>query len=208
MWVYAAAVNEHNEGDRFRFATDEEFSPSSRASIQRFRATVQGMNASFAEGMHPYVIDKSKCSKKDKNKSIWMPRYHQPRMNHKSLPGIGERSPLQISTHLLWGKCFGNNRKGGHSWHPILEHLMDDLCPKDIAPRPRTFHFEENLKMRHESALKELVRMVEDHRGHPINYNYYYTDMVKKCCLEQEPDLLSTAFDDALKRINIQEPYS
>ncbi|PVH91396.1 dynamin family protein [Periconia macrospinosa] len=78
----------------------------------------------------------------------------------------------------------------------FLEHLMDELCPKDIISRLWTFHFEENLKTRNETASKELDQIIEDHRGHPINYNHYYTDIVKKCRLERERGLLATALED------------
>jgi hypothetical protein len=36
----------------------------------------------------------------------------------------------------------------------------------------------EVLKTRHQAALVELEKLVQDHKDYPINYNHYYTDIV------------------------------
>jgi hypothetical protein len=90
--------------------------------------------------------------------------------------------------------------KVGDVCRQFLTNLLEDMCPKDVIPRLWSLHFEEALKQRNDAASNELGRIVYDHKEYPINYNHYYTDIVRQCQKEREQGRLATAIEDATSR--------
>lgn len=61
----------------------------------------------------------------------------------------------------------------------FLKTLLRDTCPRDIESRLWDSTIHEALKKRGKAAGEELVRLMREVKGYPINYNHYYTDSIK-----------------------------
>ncbi|MCJ1350688.1 MAG: hypothetical protein MMC33_000669 [Icmadophila ericetorum] len=78
----------------------------------------------------------------------------------------------------------------------FLDALVKEKSPKDVQSRllPQV---QDALKMRHEDAIKELSKIIEDAKNFPINYNHYYTDTIKRMRLERETKSLANSINSA-----------
>ncbi|KAH7117540.1 interferon-induced GTP-binding protein Mx [Dendryphion nanum] len=230
--VCTAAVSGHYEGSYFRYATNERFSSTSPAAIRRLRAIIQKMNADFAANMrmkgHSYKIDRSdKAQQGDIDLDVAVPPSSRApvslnrsqylawvgnvviRNRGRELPG--SFNPLLVG-ELFWQQsekwpelATSHVEDIADVCRNFLETLLEDLCPKDVISRLWAFRFEEELKERYRSATAELDRIVQDLKGYPINYNHYYTDIVKKSRLERERELLEISMENATTRSPLPE---
>ena len=62
----------------------------------------------------------------------------------------------------------------------FVRQLLQQKCAKDVHSRLWSYRIQDALKGRSEAAVAELVRIIEDIKSYPINYNHYYTDTIKK----------------------------
>lgn len=79
----------------------------------------------------------------------------------------------------------------------FLDALLKEKSPKDMQPRIWSSMICEVLNARKNASIHELGQMWEDLRHFPINYNHYYTDMVKKQQIERTKESLSKAIKTA-----------
>lgn len=79
----------------------------------------------------------------------------------------------------------------------FLKILLEDKCPKDIVSRLRHSLVQDTLKVRYDSALEELGRIVEDNKSYPINYNHYYTETIHERRQKRQKASLAQAIEDA-----------
>ncbi|KAK7178351.1 dynamin family protein [Paraphaeosphaeria sporulosa] len=221
--VCAAANEGHYEGPFFRYDTIEVFSTESRASVRRLRASVQKMNAHFSdllhEDGHSYHIAKSGTPGADIDPSIPVPSPAQKPVQlsrsqafswvktvvdrNRGRELAGNFNPLLVG-ELFWQQSVkwkslteAYVEEVAEVCRQFLANLLEDMCPKDVISRLWSLHFEEALKGRNDAAAGELGRIVDDHKGYPINYNHYYTDIVRQCQKEREHDRLATAVENA-----------
>ena len=61
----------------------------------------------------------------------------------------------------------------------FLNALLSEKCPGDIKNRLWSSQIEDALKQRYKAASDELGRLVQDTKGHPINYDHYFTKIIK-----------------------------
>lgn len=62
----------------------------------------------------------------------------------------------------------------------FLRDLLKQKCPPDVQARVWSTHVSSALKARNQAASHELDRIIEDLKGHPMNYNRFYVDTVAK----------------------------
>ncbi|ETS75372.1 hypothetical protein PFICI_12316 [Pestalotiopsis fici W106-1] len=79
----------------------------------------------------------------------------------------------------------------------FLDALLKDQSPKDMQPRVWSVMIQEVLATRKDASIRELDQIWDDLRHFPINYNHYYTDMVKKQQMERSKGSLSEAIKAA-----------
>ncbi|KAF1979861.1 hypothetical protein BU23DRAFT_637299 [Bimuria novae-zelandiae CBS 107.79] len=211
--VCAAASEGHYEGPSFRYDTNEVFSTHSRASVRRLRAIVQKMNAQFSdilrEDGHSYHIAKSGEPQAEVDLSIPVP---SPATKPVHLNVVCRNRRKELSGNLnplLVGELFWQQSVKWPSLaeahvedvadvcRQFLTNLLEDMCPKDVISRLWSLHFVEALKQRNDAASNELGRIVYDHKEYPINYNHYYTDIVRQYQKERDQGRLATAVENA-----------
>jgi len=221
--VCAAASEGHYEGPSFRYDTNEVFSTNSRASVRRLRAIVQKMNAQFSdilrEDGHSYHIAESGEPQAEIDLSIPVPSpetkpVHLSRNQALSWVSnvVGRNRGKELSGNLnplLVGELFWQQSMKWPSLaeahvenvadvcRQFLTNLLEDMCPKDVISRLWSLHFEEALKQRNDAASNELGRIVRDQKEYPINYNHYYTDIVRQRQKERDQGRLATAVKNA-----------
>ena len=81
----------------------------------------------------------------------------------------------------------------------FLKILLEDKCPKDIVFRLRQSLVQDALKVRYDSALEELGRIMEDNKSYPINYNHYYTETINERRQKRQKASLAQAIEGATK---------
>lgn len=79
----------------------------------------------------------------------------------------------------------------------FLTQLFEEKCPEDVRIRLWGSQIEDALKTREQQALLELDRIMEDVKSYPINYNHYYTDIVKKGRQKRELAALTALLKDS-----------
>ena len=90
----------------------------------------------------------------------------------------------------------------------FLKILLEDKCPKDIVSRLRQSLVQDTLKVRYDSALEELGRIVEDNKSYPINYNHYYTETINERRQKRQKAFLAQAIEDATthEKVDVRLP--
>jgi GTPase SAR1 family protein len=123
------------------------------------------------------------------------------RTRGKELPG--NFNPLLIG-ELFWEQSEGwemmtldHVELVASRCHQFLRGLLLWKCSKDVADRLWTSRIEEALQERTEEAIKELAKMIEDTKSHPITYNHYYTDTLSKRRRARDAKSLKESFDAA-----------
>lgn len=81
----------------------------------------------------------------------------------------------------------------------FLRSLLNDKAPKDVESRLWSY-LEERLKIRFQSAARELKLLVEDLSQHPINYNHYFTDTINKRREDRQKEAMKEALEEATTR--------
>ncbi|TVY73303.1 Interferon-induced GTP-binding protein MxA [Lachnellula suecica] len=79
----------------------------------------------------------------------------------------------------------------------FLKTLLADKCPEDVERRLWTSRIQQELKNRHQAAVKELGLLMKDHKNFPINYNHYYTDTIAKRRQDRSKAALTKAIEGA-----------
>ncbi|TLD36907.1 dynamin family protein-like protein [Venturia nashicola] len=233
--VAKAAVDGHYQDNYFVAQTDKEFSVDSRLSIRRLRAVIQKLNedfnTAFRESAHTYTIveaaDVEELEAKIKQIALARPRpWVLPKvMQRDEALGWVQKALIQnrgreLSGNfnpLVVGELFWEQ---SNKWKDLAEHhvtwvaktcttFLKDLFsaefPSDILLRVWNSHIQDVLKLREEQAMAELDRIMEDVQAYPINYNHYYTDVVKKgrekrmeASNEDKPDVERHGCEEAL----------
>ncbi|KAH6653292.1 dynamin family protein-like protein [Truncatella angustata] len=224
--VCKAAVNGHYQGSYFTQSPDKQFSLTSPASIRRLRAVVQMMNTRFSDDVrnrgHKYYIDRSSMPdspnfgithsvagdspiRLSKSKAIeWA---HEALVRTRGTELLGNFNPLVIG-ELFWEQSTRWRRLAldhvdnvATACSQFLEILLRERCPKDVHSRLWPSQIQDALKSRKDASVKELDYIWEDLQHFPINYNHYYTDVVKKQQMERTKDDLSTAIKQATTHV-------
>lgn len=105
------------------------------------------------------------------------------RARGKELPGnfnplvIGELFWEQSSKWKLFATAHVD--QVSEACRVFLHDLLKNQCARDVYPRLWPY-IRESLKQRHENALAELEKIINEVKSYPINYNHYYTDTIKK----------------------------
>jgi hypothetical protein len=68
--------------------------------------------------------------------------------------------------------------------------LPQEKYPKDVEIRVWSSKIEDELKARHQAALKELEMLVEELQRYPINYNHYCTDTIANLRKERQKEAI------------------
>lgn len=99
---------------------------------------------------------------------------------------VGNFNPLLVG-ELFWEQSTNWRRLAveyvdqvANVCRKFLEILLHDKCPKDVISRLHTSVVLDAFKARHEAAMEELDRLIQDIKRFPINYNHYYTDTVQQ----------------------------
>lgn len=79
----------------------------------------------------------------------------------------------------------------------FLKELIKTKCPEDIQDRLMNSLIEDALKTREQDTMQELKHIMHDVRSYPINYNHYYTDIVKRGRQKRELDALAAVLNIA-----------
>jgi len=87
----------------------------------------------------------------------------------------------------------------------FLRTLLEEKCPKDILSRLWPSHIQDALKARFEMAATELHSIMQDVKNYPINYNHYYTDLIKKRQQDRQKKSLKESIKDATSHTSIQD---
>lgn len=90
----------------------------------------------------------------------------------------------------------------------FLDILLKDKYPEDIVPRIRISLVQDRLKERHDDAIQELGKIMEDVKSYPINYNHYYTDTLAKRRLERQEKSLEKCLEDATSHTRLPGCHS
>ena len=83
----------------------------------------------------------------------------------------------------------------------FLDALIKEKSPKDVQGRLAP-QVQDVLKQRHDEALKELGKIMEDVKHFPINYNHYYTDNIKKLRLDREKKSLVECLNSSTETVS------
>jgi GTPase SAR1 family protein len=110
---------------------------------------------------------------------------HQSLIRTRGKELVGSFNPLLIG-ELFWEQSSNWARLAADHTHQVsdvcsrfLSTLLDDKCPRDV--RSRIWEsIKDQLRVRKENADLELVKIMDDLRNYPINYNHYYTDSITK----------------------------
>jgi hypothetical protein len=223
--VCGAATKGQYEGSYFRYEPDSSFTPQSSSAIRRLRAMVQKMNAEFSKKLrmtgHTYFMDRSgdlTSSELGEDSPLPAPNPKKPitLSRTESLRWVvralirnrgrelqGNFNPLIIG-ELFWEQSGRwRNIATDHIEDVVdvcrqfLYDLLEELCPKDVQSRLSSSHIDEAVKSRCEAAANELEQILDDLRGHPINYNHYYTETVEKCRVRRECESLLACVQNA-----------
>ena len=81
----------------------------------------------------------------------------------------------------------------------FLKTILEDKGPKDVVSRLRQSLVQDALKVRYDSALEELGRIMEDNKSYPINYNHYYTETINERRQKRQKASLAQAIEGATK---------
>ncbi|KAE9982197.1 hypothetical protein EG328_011109 [Venturia inaequalis] len=79
----------------------------------------------------------------------------------------------------------------------FLKDMVKDKCPSDIQDRLMGSLVEDALKTREHEAVQELKHIMDDVKSYPINYNHYYTDIVKRGRQKRELEALAAVLNTA-----------
>ncbi|KAG8527769.1 uncharacterized protein KY384_007923 [Bacidia gigantensis] len=203
-------INGHYEGPFFAMTNrKEQFSRTSEVAIRRIRAQIQKQNSNFNEAMrttgHKFDFPKDEKSyqKPFKAKATEFKEHSIPApiqiSREKALEWVeevfdhtrgkelaGTFNPLLIG-ELFWEQsskweAFAKQHveQVALSCEQFLGYVLSDNCPKDVKTVFWSSHVEDSLHRRHTNAYKELQKLIDDIKEHPINYNHYFTDTINK----------------------------
>ncbi|CAG8949939.1 hypothetical protein HYFRA_00004270 [Hymenoscyphus fraxineus] len=223
--IVKAAVDGHYEGEYFHQNVDTEFALQSPSTLCRTRAVVQLLNTKFAENVRingpKFRIDSQKS---EDGEDVPLPIHLQP--NKSQAPKIitrkealewvskalirsrgkelvGSFNPLIISellkelTEKWYDFALYHLEEISVVCHKFLKNLLHDLTPEDVERRIWENKIAEELGKREKEAKNELERLMADLRGHPINYNHYYTMTIGKQRKERQKNVLALLMKDA-----------
>ncbi|KAK5110093.1 hypothetical protein LTR85_001555 [Meristemomyces frigidus] len=200
--ITKAAADGHYESVYFQSRSDSTFDVDSPASVRRFRAAIQLVNRTFAEGIRrkgaKYFI-----STKARSPDAWIsssseglpaPLSHKEALQWVSRVLVRSRGKEPVGNYnpLIIGELFWELSS---KWeHFAADHvdqvseictmftntLLEETCPKDVRTRLTELKIKESLQKRRDRATEELCRILEDKQDFPATYNHYYTDNVQK----------------------------
>ena len=81
----------------------------------------------------------------------------------------------------------------------FLKTILEDKGPKDIVTRLCQSLVQDALKVRYDSALEELGRIMEDNKSYPIIYNHYYTETINERRQKRQKASIAQAIEGATK---------
>ena len=230
--VSKAAAEGHYEGDYFNRVTDQVFSLSSPASIRRLRAIVQLMNTEFSNALrtngHKYHFDMSDKTDADLAAPVAAPT-SKPRIptklsNSQALNWVsqvlmrtrgkeltGNFNPLLVG-ELFWEQSSSWSQIAADHMDRVarvcsrfLENLLREQCPHDMYSRLWSSQMQDALKTRKDASVRELELIMDDIRSYPINYNHYYTDMIKKRRQARGKESLAECIEGATTHTTLED---
>ena len=223
--ICKGAVNGHYEGDWFNQIERHSSLDKDSSIRCRLRAAIQAENMRFSKAMrieaHKYHFeDKSRSGAnvpveiKDATSDYGlklrrgnMSRYQAKswvskallRSRGRELPG--NYNPLVVG-ELFWEQASNwyamavfHAEKISLACDNFLDVLLNDKCTKDLRAKVWSSFVRDSMKSRHESAMRELDRIMEDLKSYPINYNHYYTDTVQNLRRERMKKSLQGSLD-------------
>ena len=229
--VCKAAAEGHYEGDYFNRVTDKVFSLDSPASIRRLRAVVQLMNTEFSNTLrttgHKYHFDMSdKTNGTDDTLPAPIANVGRPTKlsNHQALDWVshvlirtrgkeltGNFNPLLVG-ELFWEQSTrwyqiaeDHMERVAQVCSRFLENLLREKCPEDMYSRLWSSQIQDALKTRRDASVRELNLIMEDIKSYPINYNHYYTDMIKQRRKARGKESLAECIEEATKRTVLED---
>ena len=134
------------------------------------------------------------------------------RTRGRELPG--NFNPLLVG-ELLWEQC--------SNWYQLavdhveevslvcsqfLAALLQEKCPKDIHSRLWSSVIQDTLKSRNEASVDELELIMKDVQSYPINYNHYYTDVIKQRRQARGKKALTECIKGATKHTHVAGCHS
>ena len=236
--VCKAAVDGHYEGSYFDTKDEHASSLQSPAIIRRIRAVLQYMNAEFAKSIrlygHKYRIDMfdkarndntdtysidneptqiiTKPVEMDKDSAFAWVRLVLTRTRGREL--IGNFNPLLVG-ELFWEQSSKWEKMALHHLDEVaqvcsrfLHNLLEDMCPHDVSTRLQASLVEDALKTRHDNAVQEVRRIMEENRSYPINYNHYYTDTINKRRQQRQKESLAESIANATEHTHLEGCHS
>lgn len=117
---------------------------------------------------------------------------------------------------LLIGELFWEQSAGWHllaadhldqtsdACSGFLRTLLEEKCPKDILSRIWSSHIHDVLKSRYSHAAKELDLIMQEVKSYPINYNHYYTDLIKRRQEDRRKKSLKKSIDNATDHTEVE----
>ena len=119
----------------------------------------------------------------------------------------GNFNPLLVG-ELLWEQSSNWHQLAmdhiegvAHVCSHFLAALPQVKCPKDIHSRIWSSLIQDALKSRNEASVEELGLIMKDVRSYPINYNHYYTDMIRKRRQARGKKALTACIKSATKHV-------
>ncbi|KAF2813496.1 uncharacterized protein BDZ99DRAFT_517749 [Mytilinidion resinicola] len=223
--VCKAAVDGHYEGAFFQYDDTLHFNDNNKLARRRLRAMIQYKNVGFSDMMRVWgrkyhilrADDATANDEPDPAELTMRTECEKPvkRSHDEALDWVeralirsrgrelhGNFNPLIIG-ELLWEQSA--------KWHQLakehlndafsictkfLRDLLDVTCPSDVTSRVWTGIFEKRMKAKKQAAVDELQRLMDEIKSQPINYNYYYTDMVTKNRVARQRKLLRDSIEN------------
>ncbi|KAL3712031.1 hypothetical protein TMatcc_000726 [Talaromyces marneffei ATCC 18224] len=117
---------------------------------------------------------------------------------------LGNFNPLVIA-ELFWEQSskwdvFAKEHidQASSACQRFLKHALDSMAPRDIFHRlwPRILG---DLTTKRQHATDELEKILKDIRSYVINYNHYYTDIIKKSRYERRRAQMQKCIEKATR---------
>ncbi|KAF2433621.1 dynamin family protein-like protein [Tothia fuscella] len=225
--IAKAAIDGRYEEEFFRFKEDEGFEPTSQATIRRLRALVQNLNSLFSDNMDKNGI-KYLIEWPDSSKVRQPPTTPAKAPKSDGVLDSGVEKPIRVTYDwaLEWvekrlessrGRELQGNFNpliiGELSWAQISEWEELAIIHTEIVAEKCEAFLQDLIETMRDRSLRELESLLDDLKSHPINYNDYYIQTVKKrredrleaLMLQQVTDVAGQAIDLTQKEQNRDE---
>uniref|UniRef100_A0A093UWQ9 Interferon-induced GTP-binding protein Mx n=1 Tax=Talaromyces marneffei PM1 TaxID=1077442 RepID=A0A093UWQ9_TALMA len=204
--VCKAAVNGHYEDSYFRY--NGKGSPLQALALsRRLRAEIQLLNQKFAEDVrqkgHKYHINGLRGVSSDAEQTV---PQNVDEVPSESEGETGIKTPGELKSHIKLMLPETMSHRKAMKWvndassacQRFLKHALDSMAPRDIFHRlwPRILG---DLTTKRQHATDELEKILKDIRSYVINYNHYYTDIIKKSRYERRRAQMQKCIEKATR---------